>query len=125
MLRLSEPCLESRQLALRFEESRAVLIVFEANQDLIVLYLVALFDADPGDFAHDFGSQFDLMRRDDVSGRIEDHVAFAARRNNRSMHANDFDLGGGVQLAKNESRGAKQDKNGDARQNPADGPGGG
>ena len=64
-----------------FEISRAIVgtpdFVFQPDEYLPLFYPVALFDADPGDFAGDFGGELDLMRRNNIAGGIENRFACA------------------------------------------------
>ena len=66
------------------------LLIFQSNQHLTFLDLIALLDADPGNTAGDLGISFDSVMRNNVAGCSQDNAAsnVAALR----CRANYFDL---------------------------------
>ncbi len=58
--------------ALLLHDAGLVFIVFEADEDLVFLHLVAHLDADPCDAADDLAGELDFVGGDDVAGGVED-----------------------------------------------------
>ena len=51
------------------------LLIFQTNQHLTFLDLIALLDADPGNTAGDLGISFDSVMRNNVAGCGQDNTA--------------------------------------------------
>src|SRR5579871_1478959 len=67
------------EIASGLQHLRAIFVILETDQNLALLYGVALFDPNPCDFADHLRSEFNLVRRDDVARRVQDDVPLAAR----------------------------------------------
>jgi hypothetical protein len=67
--------------------------VLQPDDDLAFLNPVALVHSDPGDLPQDFGRHLNLVRGDDVAGRVQDHALSAASRADADrLHANHLNL---------------------------------
>ena len=78
--------LQVGELASLLGDLRAVLVIFQANQRLAGLHLIALVDTDPGDSAIHLRSDFNLMGRDNVAGSRQDHLLAGRGNAHRRLH---------------------------------------
>ena len=86
-----EPRLQGREVSFSLTDPRSVFVILHTYDGVPLGDGVSFFDADPGYLAQHFGSDFNLVVRDDVAGGVE-HDLLTAQTCCLRSHSEGVDL---------------------------------